>query len=148
MHKVNRATRVGFVAVLVAAAVAGVAAAGMAAHSARASTRVTVTEREYKITLSRHTFRAGSMTFVVHNAGRLAHEFAIKGPGIGTKRIHGTIAPGSKKTLTVKLRNGKFTLWCPIHVSSGMKTTIKVGAGASTGGTTTGTTTSTTSAWG
>jgi uncharacterized cupredoxin-like copper-binding protein len=145
MHKVSRATRFGLVAVLVAAAVAGVAAAGMAAHSARATTRVTVTEREYKITLSRRTLPAGRTTFVVRNAGKLVHEFAITGPGIGTKRIHGTLAPGSHKTLTVKLGKGKFTLWCPIHVSRGMKATIKVGAGTSGGGTTTGTTTS---AWG
>jgi plastocyanin len=129
--------RYGVAAVVLAALLAGAAAAGMAAHAASRTTRVTVTEREYKISLARHTFKAGKMTFVVQNRGKLAHAFEIKGPGVSGKKIPGTIAPGKSHSLTVQLHGGTYKLWCPIHVAQGMKTTIKV-SGATTAGTTTG----------
>jgi plastocyanin len=122
--------------VVAAAALGGVAAAGMAAAASRA-TRVTVTEREYKIGLAKHTFKAGKVTFVVHNRGKLAHTFDVSGPGVAKKKISGTIAPGQTRSLTVQLRGGTYKLWCSIHAAQGMKTTIKV-TGSAPAGTTTG----------
>jgi plastocyanin len=130
--------RYGVAAVAFAAVLGGAAAAGMAAHAASRATRVTVTEREYKVSLARRTFKAGKVTFVVQNRGKLAHAFAISGPGVSGKRIAGTIAPGKMRTLTVQLHGGTYKLWCPIHVAQGMKTTIKVSGGASAGTTTSG----------
>jgi plastocyanin len=66
--------------------------------------------------------------FVVRNVGSIGHEFEIRGPGIKGKRIAGMINPGTTRSLTVRLRRGTYTLWCPIHAVDGMKTTIKVGA--------------------
>jgi plastocyanin len=128
--------RYGVAAVVFAAILGGAAAAGMAAHAASKVTRVTVTEREYKIGLARRTFKAGKVTFVVHNSGKLAHTFDISGPGVTKKKIPGTIAPGKTRSLTVQLRGGTYKLWCSIHVAQGMKTTVKV-SGATSGGTTT-----------
>ncbi len=141
----KRGTRYGVVAVsLLAALAAGAALAGLAAHAATRALRVTVTEREYRITPSRRSFKPGMVTFVVQNRGKLGHKFEIRGRGISGKRIPGTIAPDTQRTLTVRLRGGTYTLWCPIHIAFGMKTTIKVA------GTTAGTTTSGggTTSWG
>ena len=49
---VRTRARYGVAAIIVAAALAGVAVAGLAAHAATRSTRVIVTEREYQITLT------------------------------------------------------------------------------------------------
>jgi plastocyanin len=130
--------RYGVAAVVLAAVLGGAAAAGMAAHAASRATRVTVTEREYKISLARHTFKAGKVTFVVQNRGKFAHAFEISGPSVAGKKIPGTIAPGKSRSLTVQLHvGGTYKLWCPIHVAQGMKTKIKV-SGTSSAGTTTG----------
>jgi plastocyanin len=138
-----RGLRYAAAALVVAAGASGAALAGLAAHAATRAVRVTVTEREYRITLSRRSFKPGTVTFVVQNRGKLKHEFEIHGPGIAGKRIPGMIAPGAHRVLKVRLRGGTYTLWCPIHATHGMKTTIKV-AGANTTGTTGGTTTSST----
>lgn len=122
----KRHARIGMIAAaatIVAAAIAGAALAGVAAHKATTTTRVTVTEREYRIVLKKHSFKRGRVTFVVSNRGKLAHEFAISGPGVHT-RIPGKLKPGSTRTLTVRLRHGTYTLKCPIHIALGMKTTI------------------------
>jgi plastocyanin len=142
----GRGARYAVAAVVVTAAAAGAALAGLAAHAATRAVRVTVTEREYRITLSRRSFKPGTVTFVVQNRGKLAHEFEIRGPGVAGKRIAGMIAPGAHRLLKVRLRGGSYTVWCPIHAARGMKTTIKV-AGGSTGGTTTGGTTTTGTGW-
>jgi plastocyanin len=128
--------RYGVASVVFAALLGGAAAAGMAAHAASRTTRVTVTEREYKIGLTRRTFKAGKVTFVVQNRGKLAHEFEISGPGVSGKKIAGMIAPGKTRSLTVQLHGGTYKMWCPIHVAQGMKATIKV-SGATVAGTTT-----------
>jgi len=134
---VQTRARYGVAAMIVAAALAGVAVAGLAAHAATRSTRVIVTEREYQITLSQRSFKPGTFTLVVQNRGKLRHTFEIRGPGIAGKRIPGTIAPGAHRSLTVRLQGGTYNMWCVIHRAQGMKTTIKV-AGATTAGTTTG----------
>lgn len=130
--------RYGVAAVVLAAVLGGAAAAGMAAHAASQTTRTAVTEREYKISLARHTFKAGKVTFLVQNRGKLAHAFEISGRGVADKKIAGTIAPGKTRSLTVQLHGGTYKLWCPIHVAQGMKTTIKVSGTAAAGTTTSG----------
>jgi plastocyanin len=134
----ERRMRYGVAAAVFAAALGAAAAAGMAAHAASKTTRVTVTEREYKISLTRRTFKAGKVTFVVQNRGKLAHTFEVSGPGVSGKTIPGTIAPGKTRSLTVQLRGGTYKLWCAIHAAQGMKTTIKVSGGAPAGTTTSG----------
>jgi plastocyanin len=130
-----RRARIAFTAMVVIAAVIGAGAAGLVARASTRTTRVTVTEREYKITLSKRTLSPGSVMFLINNRGKLAHSFAIRGPGL-SKRISGTIPPGGHRTLTVRLRGGTFSLWCPIHSAMGMKTTLHVKGAASAGGTT------------
>jgi uncharacterized cupredoxin-like copper-binding protein len=129
----------------VALALAGAALAGVVMHRSGTTTRVTVVLREYRIALNHSSIAAGRTTFVVANRGKIAHAFAISGPGIGKKRIPGTIAPGRTKTLTLTLAGGSYHVWCPIpgHAALGMKTTLAVTSATAGGGSTTtaGTTT-------
>lgn len=132
-------------ALLIAAGAA--AAAALATHGAATTRRVSVTESEYRITLKPRSLAAGMTMFVVHNKGKIAHAFEIRGPGVSGNRIAGAIAPGATKSLSVRLEKGRYTLFCPIHVAAGMKTTVAVGS-VMAGGTTTNSTTTSKSSWG
>jgi hypothetical protein len=105
----------------------GGAATALAIRSLPAKTTVTVTEREYRISLSRKTLPAGVVRLVVHNTGHVAHALSLSGPGLAT-RTTGTIQPGATKTLQVTVGGGTFKMWCPVprHAASGMKTSISV----------------------
>jgi plastocyanin len=133
---VGRRARAAVAFLAITAAVGGALVKGLAAHASTSALRITVTEREYKLTLSRRAFKPGTVTFLVKNQGHIAHSLSIKGPGVA-KRISGTIPPGASRTLVVKLKSGKYTLWCPVtgHAALGMKTTVSSSsAGTSSGG--------------
>jgi len=128
---------------LVALALVGAAAAGVLAHSGSSGkvTKVIVSEKEYKLTLSQKSFKPGTYAFVAEDKGKVAHSLAIAGPDIRLKRIPGTIRPGASRTLTVTLTSGTYSLWCPVdsHAKLGMKLKLTVAGAATT--TTTSTTT-------
>lgn len=137
---------------LVAAAV-GSAAAGVVAHAGRSAKTITVTAREYHISLSASKASAGAVTLVVRNAGKISHRIEIKGPGV-TKKTP-LLKPGAKATLRVTLRSGTYALWCtvPGHAGLGMKASLASGSasGPGTGGSSSsggGTTTTTSSGGG
>jgi uncharacterized cupredoxin-like copper-binding protein len=120
---------------LVVAAV-GFGLAGMAAFAGTKAARVTVTEVEYKLTLSSSKLAPGKTTLMVVNKGKLAHSLSISGPGLKKRLIAGTIKPGSSRRVTVTLKAGSYTLWCPVpgHAALGMKQTVKVGSTTTTTG--------------
>lgn len=122
----------------VALAVAGAAVAAMRGQAAASATTINVTEREYHITLSNMRPAAGTITFSIHNAGHITHQFDVSGGGLKSTAKAGSIAPGKTRTLTVKLSGGKVSVWCPLpgHAALGMKAalTVKGTAGASSGG--------------
>jgi plastocyanin len=97
---------------------------------------VTVTEVEYKLTLSPSKLAPGKTTLVVVNKGKLAHSLSISGPGLKKRLIAGTIKPGVSRSVTVTLKAGSYTLWCPVpgHAALGMKKTVKVGSTTTTSG--------------
>lgn len=145
MHKHRQ--RIAFVVagLAVALALAGAAVAAVAAGGSTATATIKVTEREYHIALSTSSAKAGSVTFVVHNAGKIVHKLDLAGAGLKSTVKLPSIAPGTTRRVTVKLAGGKLSLWCPVpgHAALGMKTSLKVsGTAAGSGGTTTG------SAWG
>lgn len=126
-------------AIVVASILALIVGAGLAVMGALAgttSTRVTMTEVEYKLTLSRTHVSAGKTTLVVVDKGKLAHSLSISGPGLNKRLIAGTIKPGTSRTVTVTLKAGSYTLWCPVpgHAALGMKTTLKAGSSSGGGG--------------
>ncbi|MFL5910072.1 MAG: hypothetical protein ACJ768_05820 [Gaiellaceae bacterium] len=144
--------RTAFVAagVAVALALAGAAVAAVAAGGSAATATIKVTEREYHIGLSASTAKAGSVTFVVHNAGKIAHKLDLAGGGLKATVRTPSIAPGATRRVTVKLTGGKLSLWCPVpgHAALGMKTSLKVSGAAATNTSGATSQTSTDSAWG
>ncbi|MFG2793827.1 copper-binding protein [Streptomyces sp. NPDC048419] len=132
-HTALRTTAAAFAAALVLAACSsggGGQAKGSAssgASKAGSGTRVTVTETEYALKLSRSSFTPGTYTFVTDNAGKITHALSIDGPGVEnakTKNLQG----GQEATLTVTLKKGKYDLYCPItgHKQLGMNQNIQV----------------------
>ena len=130
-----RPTRPILVATALAVALLGAATAGVVAHASARVKTVNVTEREYHITLSPKTAAPGTVRFVVKNTGKLSHALELSGPGVKAKRTP-LIKPGTSATLTVTLRAGTFTLWCPVpgHAALGMKTSLAVRGGTAGGG--------------
>jgi plastocyanin len=110
-------------------ALAGAALAAAAFGSTTTAQKLKITERDYTLAFTPRSMAPGSVTFVVHNAGRVAHALAVSGPGLATVRTT-SIAPGATRTLRVTLGQGTFKLWCPLgrHAASGMKMTLRVGA--------------------
>jgi uncharacterized cupredoxin-like copper-binding protein len=86
-----------------------------------AAQTVQVTETEFQIALGGYKAKAGKFTFDVKNAGKIAHDLAIKG---GPKTD--LIQPGGTAQLTVTLKPGKYHLYCsvPGHEQAGMKVDI------------------------
>ncbi len=125
-------TRATTAAAALAVALLGASAAGVVAHASATTKSINVTEREFHIGLSTNKGALGSVRFVVKNTGKLSHALEISGPGVKSKRTP-LIKPGKSATLTVTLRDGAYTLWCPVpgHAAQGMKTSLTV-AGAMT----------------
>ena len=98
---------------------------GCSAASTPAS-QVTVGETEYHLALSSTCFKAGAMTFVASNQGRIEHSLAIKGPGVNV--TSSLLNPGQAADLHVTLQDGTYELWCPVpgHKALGMDTHITV----------------------
>jgi uncharacterized cupredoxin-like copper-binding protein len=88
--------------------------------------KVDVTMSEYKFEMPA-TAKAGKTEFVVKNAGKRVHTFAIKGNGTDQK-ISPNPKPGETATLTVDLKPGTYEVTCPVdfHTAKGMKTTLTV----------------------
>jgi uncharacterized cupredoxin-like copper-binding protein len=87
------------------------------------SATVQVTETEFRIALAGYNARARNFTFDVKNAGKIAHDLAIKG---GPKTA--LIQPGGTATLTATLKPGRYHLYCtvPGHEQAGMRVDIIV----------------------
>jgi plastocyanin len=85
-----------------------------------------VTETEFSISLSRKSYAAGTVAFLVHNTGSTTHAFAVSGPGVDGSTDD--LAPGSSATLTVTLAKGSYDLYCPIanHQAMGMDVHVTV----------------------
>ena len=113
---------------LFAAMVSAVAVFGKEAEAKGAATvatsgvTVTATEIEYKIALSTHKVHHGVVTFVVKNAGHIAHNLTMQQGGKHTANI----GPGKTAKLTVTLKKGIYTLYCsvPGHRQLGMVTKL------------------------
>jgi uncharacterized cupredoxin-like copper-binding protein len=105
-------------ATLAATLVTVLAVPALAAPNAQT---VRVTEREYSISLSARP-KAGTVTFVVRNAGEDAHDFWLRGGG---KTYKSRVLGGSATArLTAKLKKGvRYQFWCAVsdHADEGMR---------------------------
>jgi uncharacterized cupredoxin-like copper-binding protein len=80
---------------------------------------------EYQINMP-DTLPAGRTVFQIDNAGKENHAFEMEGPGVETKTQ--TLTRGNTTTLSVDLKPGTYTVYCPVdgHKGKGMKRTITV----------------------
>lgn len=106
---------------------------------------VDVSLKEYTISPTPATGKAGTVSFSVHNDGQVAHEFlvvktpkqagALATPGgsgeaseQGNVSETGTVLPGANKTLKAKLAPGHYVLLCnlPGHYKAGQSADFTV----------------------
>ncbi|HMJ03782.1 MAG TPA: plastocyanin/azurin family copper-binding protein [Conexibacter sp.] len=73
--------------------------------------------------------RAGRVTVTLDNpsGNQLPHAFEIEGNGVEEETA--TIEPGARASVTVDLRPGRYTFYCPVgdHRAAGMEGTLTVG---------------------
>ena len=100
--------------------------AAPAATAPAQAAAVGVTESEFKIALQGGSLAAGATTLDVHNAGKLAHDLVVKGPGAGGRTP--LIQPGASAKLKVMLQKGPYELYCsvPGHKQAGMDLKLTV----------------------
>jgi uncharacterized cupredoxin-like copper-binding protein len=72
--------------------------------------------------------RPGAITLSMRNpsSSGLPHGIAIKGNGVN--KSGAVVAPGGTSTVTVRLKRGTYTFYCPVpgHAQAGMKGTLTV----------------------
>lgn len=86
--------------------------------------QVEVILQEWAIVPAQITVQSGSVRFVVHNAGTMAHGFEIEGTVDG-RRFEEEIEPfpaGQTRQLEVELAPGRYETYCPVpgHKEQGM----------------------------
>jgi plastocyanin len=69
---------------------------------------------------------AGNVTITMDNPSPVAHAIAVTGNGIN--KSGSTVQMGGKSTVTVALKPGKYTFYCPVdgHRQAGMQGTLTV----------------------
>ena len=115
MPKVARKLFVAAILVMVGAlAVAGVTSA---------STSLRVKASKTKLAFNTKTLRArhGTVTIVMSNPSALPHAIAVQGRGLNKKGR--TVSKGGTSRVTVRLKRGTYTFYCPVdgHRAAGMK---------------------------
>jgi plastocyanin len=68
------------------------------------------------------TIRAGTYKIKVEDKSAI-HNFHLIGPGLNKKT---SVSFSGEKTWTIKLKPGKYTYQCDVHLAQGMKGTFKV----------------------
>jgi uncharacterized cupredoxin-like copper-binding protein len=115
-------------ALLLAAAIAGLAALPASAGTDRLSF-VQVVEKEFTLTLSRPSVRAGSVSLELVNFGMDNHDLVVKGVKAGSKPVKFKLLdPRGRAERTLKLTPGRYALWCSVsgHKAKGMHATLLV----------------------
>jgi hypothetical protein len=113
---------------LVALSLIALVGAAAPVLAARPPSRVQVAALEFEYRLSRLSVRQGPALIELVNYGEDEHDLFIRRIG-GTKtwRVR-TILPGERARLSIRLRPGRYRLWCDVadHRSRGMRATLRV----------------------
>ena len=90
--------------------------------------RVQVGAREFSFVLSRQHVKAGRAVVEVVNFGQDPHDLRLRRAGSQHIAGIGLVAPGAHADLTLKLRPGRYSLWCSVgdHRARGMRATLIV----------------------
>jgi plastocyanin len=107
---------------LIAGAVAVAAALGLSSVVSAATT-VSLRASKTKLAFNHKTLTAkkGNVTLVMANPSGFPHAVAVKGHGLNKKGK--TVNKGGTSRLTVTLKKGSYTFYCPVdgHEAAGMK---------------------------
>jgi plastocyanin len=70
--------------------------------------------------------KAGKVTITMDNPSPVQHAIAVEGKGVD--KDGSPVGMGGKSTVTVSLKPGKYTFYCPVdgHKAAGMKGTLTV----------------------
>jgi plastocyanin len=81
---------------------------------------------EYEIRMA-DTLAAGPQRLRIANAGKERHSLAIEGPDVSAQ-LAGDLTGGDTHELSVTLKPGTYTVWCPVdtHRGKGMQRTLTV----------------------
>jgi len=115
-------------AALLLVTLAAVGAAAVPVVGSASPSRVQVTALEFEYRLSRLSVRQGTTLIELVNYGEDEHDLVLHRVG-GTKTWRlAKILPGSRATLSVRLRPGVYKLQCAVadHSSRGMRATLRV----------------------
>jgi hypothetical protein len=115
---------------LLVAAIAGVAALPAGAGTDGLSF-VQIVEKEYTLTLSRQSVRAGSVSIELVNFGMDTHDLVVKGVKAGSKPIKfKQLDPHGRAERTLRLKPGRYLLSCSLsdHKARGMHATLVIRA--------------------
>jgi hypothetical protein len=107
--------------------VVGVALAGLLAPNA-APARLGITAKEFSFSLSRATLKRGPAIVELDNFGEDVHDLRLRRVG-GTRTYSlPETKPGQRAELDVRLRPGRYRLWCSIadHRARGMVASFRV----------------------
>lgn len=90
--------------------------------------RMQVVANEYRFTLSRTKIEKGQTMIELANFGMDPHDLQIQDQKGGRTYTTGVVAPGTRRTVTVKLAAGRYRLWCSLldHQTLGMSTVVTV----------------------
>jgi hypothetical protein len=106
----------------------GAAIAGLLAPAAAAPARLGVTAKEFRFSLSRTALQRGPALIELDNLGEDVHDLRLR--RIGGTRTYGLpeTKPGGRSVLDVRLRPGRYRLWCSIadHRKRGMFASFRV----------------------
>jgi uncharacterized cupredoxin-like copper-binding protein len=117
-------------AVITAAAVAagGLAASQMASARPAAATLTLSADKSGKLKFNKKTLKArhGKVTIKMSNPSSLPHAIAVEGKGVD--KDGKTVRKGGTSTVSVSLKKGKYTFYCPVpgHKAAGMKGTLTI----------------------
>jgi plastocyanin len=104
------------------------ASSGGGASSAGGGGTVTLSAdpSQLKFDKSSLSAKSGSVTITMDNPSSLPHAIAVEGNGVD--KDGETVQKGGKSTITVDLKPGKYTFYCPVdgHRAAGMQGTLTV----------------------
>jgi plastocyanin len=116
-------------AVVAAVAVgAGGLAVSQAANARPDAAKLTLSASSSKLKFNKSSLRAahGKVTITMSNPSSIKHAIAVEGKGVD--KDGKTVGKGGKSTITLTLKKGRYTFYCPVpgHRAAGMKGTLTI----------------------
>ena len=113
------------------AAGSGAAFAGGGAHAHAASTSLHLTANpngQLKFNTRKLSAKHGTITIQMVNPASSGLDHGVAVSGNRYKKVGKVVHAGKTTTLTVKLKAGKYTFYCPVtgHAAAGMKGTLTI----------------------